>query len=165
MWQVILGGAIALGGVLVAEWLARRRDRLDKIRMATAGVAFALPILTAYYSEHPDSPRPENDYSGHFWTLRERLFTMLGELRFLPRWPMRNAVAIRENATTLATMLAAAQIRYYNGQPLTVREQAAISFHDELHSLVFQAEPSNDQLRDYVADGFPMPVDEEEEER
>ena len=160
MWQVVLGGVIALSGVLLTEWLTRLRDRSDTIRANTKALAFAVPIFTAFYSSHPGTPKPDDDYFGPFWTHREKVFSMLNQLRFLPRWPMRNAKAIRENAEQLLTMLTAVELRYGRDTPLEEGEQLAISAHDNLHSLVFGAVPPPDEELDrYLREGFQMPAD------
>ena len=155
MWQVLLGGGLVLTGVLLAEWLARGRDRVERVRANVLQLAFSTAIFTSYYSEHPDSPVPDSDYSGPYWSLRESVYRMLGELRYLPQWPMRNAKEIRETAETMLTLLTAVELRFHQGQLLTLEEQAAISLKNNLHSLTFGLGVTpQDKLKKYTDHGF-----------
>ena len=160
MWQVIIGGAIALSGVLFAEWLRAVQDRRDRVRSDAAALAFALPVLNAHYSESrsPSAPRVDADYFGDFWQLREKVLALLNELRWLPHWPSRNSKAIRETAALLLTLEVAVELRFHDGLKLTMQDQLVLGVHNNLHSLVFGVDPvPKAELDRYVSEGFEMP--------
>ena len=54
MWQVVLGAATALAGVVLTGWLTTLRDHRDRIRASTGALAFSIPIFVAFYSDHPE---------------------------------------------------------------------------------------------------------------
>jgi len=157
----IIGGLVVSIGVVLAEWLIRSRERRSKVRKIVSGIAFDMPILTAYYSDDPEAPRLEpGDYHGEFWRLRQDVLGGLNDLRTLPRWPMKNAKMIRANAEQLVALLTAATLRSTRGLRLSRADQVAITAHDRLHSLVFGTEPvSKDLVDHYSQEGFSMPSD------
>lgn len=161
MWEVVLGAAVALAGVVLTNWLIALRDARNRIRANTSALAFSMPIYTGFYSDDPDSPQMDSDYFGQYWTCRQEVLGMLGELRWLPSWPMRNARAIRENATLLLVMLTAMNMRRNQGIAATRNDQVAIVFRDKLHDLVFGLKPPpDDELERYVRNGFAIPEDD-----
>lgn len=161
MWEVVLGAAIALGGVALTHWLTTLRDNRNRIRACAQELAFSIPILTGFYVDHPDSPQMGTDYFDPSWRLRQEALTMLNDLRWLPRWPLRNAKAIRENAEQLVLLLTAVAMRSQRGIAATPYDQFAISTHNKLHQLVFGLEPpSADELDRYVQSGFTLPEDD-----
>lgn len=161
MWQTIIGAAVALAGVLAADWLARNRERRLRIQSNVLELANATPIFTAYYSADPNSPQPDSDYFGSYWTLREQVFRKLGELRYLPRWPMKNAKAIRQEAESMMVYLIAVEFRAQRGIFLSRREQASIHMKHNLHQLVFGLDtPDQDLLRKLDEEGFDELVQE-----
>ena len=162
MWEVVLGAAVALAGIVLTSWLTTLRDDLNRIRASARALAFSIPILTGFYSDHPDSPRMDTDYWGPSWTHREEVLSMLNELRWLPRWPMRNAKAIKKNAKLLLVMLTAMHMRQQKDIAATLNDQIAITAHSKLHSLVFGLKPpSYDELNHYVRNGFTIPEDDQ----
>ena len=162
MWEVVLGAAVALVGVVLTNWLTTLRDDRNRIRVSTKTLAFSIPILTGFYSDHPDSPQIDADYFGPYWNHRQEVLSMLNELRWLPRWPMRNARPIRENAKQLLLMLTAVEQRSQKGIAATPNDQFAIIAHDKLHYLVFGLKaPPDDELDRYVRYGFTMPEDDQ----
>ena len=123
-------------------------------------MAFSIPRLTSYYSSVAGSPSPDSDYDSHYWRTHEEVISALNEIRVLPRWPMQNARAVRDNATDLLRVLVAVEFRYNDGFLLTKEDQLAVSMHSRLHELVFRAGPIDDSVFDaYVRDGIPMPPD------
>ena len=155
MWQTVIGAGVALVGVLFAEWLARHRRRTLKVQANILDLAFSTPILTAYYSDHPDSPSPDSDYSGPYWTLRQSVFRQLGELRYLPRWPTKNAAKIRDEAEEIMLHLVAIEMRAQKGKLLSVHEQAAIHMKHDLHGLAFGLGVlDQDRLKQLEDEGF-----------
>lgn len=162
MWEVVLGAAVALAGVVLTNWLTTVRDARNRIRVSTVALAFSIPIYIGFYSDDPDSPRMDADYFGRYWTQREEVLSKLIELRWLPRWPIRNARAIRQNAQQLLLMLTAINLRSQDGVAATVNDQVAVGLHNELHSLVFGLEPlPKDELDRYVREGFTLPEDDQ----
>jgi len=162
VWEVVLGAAIALGGVVLTHCLTTLRDTRNRIRACAQELAFSIPILTGFYVDHPDSPQMGTDYFGPSWSLRQEALTMLNDLRWLPRWPLRNAEAIRENAEQLVLLVTAMALRSQRGIRATLSDQLAISTHNKLHQLVFGLEPpSADELDRYVRDGFTVDEDDQ----
>lgn len=163
MWEVILGAAVALAGVMLTNWLTVLRDARNSIRANTEGLAFSIPILVGFYSDHPESPQVDTDYFGRYWTHRQEALRMLNELRRLPRWPIRNARAIRQNAGQILLMLMAIELRSEGGIAATPEDQIqiAMNFHDKVHFLVFGLKPPQDEELDhYVRNGFTIPEDD-----
>ena len=163
MWEVVLGAAVALAGVVLTNWLTTVRDARNRIRANTSALAFSMPIYTGFYSAHPESPQMDSDYFGHYWRCRQEVLGMLTELRWLPRWPMRDTRAIRENAKHLLVMLTAMNLRWGEGTAATRSDQLAIVDHfTRLHYLVFGLKPSSDdELERYVRNGFSIPEDDQ----
>ena len=163
MWEVVLGAAVALAGVVLTNWLTTLRDARNRIRANTSALMFSMPIYAAFYSAHPESPQMESDYFGHYWRLRQEVLGMLTELRWLPRWPMSDARSIRENAKLLLVMLTAMNLRWHEGTAVTPSDQFAITDHfTRLRDLVFGLKPaSDDELKRYVRNGFAIPEDDQ----
>lgn len=162
--SAIVGGLFVLIGVLVAEWLARVGSDRRSIAGDVQLLGRSHPVLLMYYSDVPDSPQvprsPESDQSHEYWQIRRETLLALFNLRVQPRWPMRRARRIRENATHLLRLTMAAEFRYQNGTPLKTADVVFITSESCLAGLLSRRSSpiDNDAFDRYVTDGFPRPL-------
>lgn len=157
-WSALAGGGLALSGVVVAELLARARDRRIRYESAFHDLAFIYPLYLACFSGRADTPSPtplDEGFQTDFWQIRERVFRSLAELRTLPRWPNRRAHRIRSAADDVAARWAAIELRFGDGRPASPLDMLNSSL-SPLRRALLGDEPTLDTLvRKYRQEGIP----------
>ena len=153
--DVIVGGAIVLVGVLLAELFVRSRQWRSSLESTTRELTFHLPIHLAFFSEIPGTPDPEPGFDAPSWHAGQTTLRLLAEIRSSSRWPIRQAKAIRTAIDDLAARVIAAEERHRLGKPLTALDMLNIASHG-IHGLVFGERDTIDSLiRKYIDEGFP----------
>jgi hypothetical protein len=149
----LIGGAVVLLGVILAEALIRSRDRRRRLEQAALALTLQLPIHLVYLTA--DSPEPEGMKVGSAgWSAEQRVLELLIQVQTLcGRWGRRQR-RLRQAANDLAARHSAAVIRYYQGQTLERKDLFGM-IKPDLMTLVFpgKTKPLDEQIEHYLSSG------------
>ena len=80
----VVTGAVLLGGVVLSEWLVRRRERRTRLEHAVHRLSLLVPVVFAYLSvSPPDSLRLDAGSTG--WYFQQEMLDSLFEADLLVR--------------------------------------------------------------------------------
>ena len=150
-----ISGAVVLVGILLAEYLARRRERDHQLRSAVRRLVLKVPEALTYAGPFPPDDR-RLDYGSPgrvaFFDMNEDL----AEIDLLSRRRGGKEMAqVREQVTDLSARLLAVQLRLGRDITLSMEEIWAITAKGSpLVNTVFGERQVNDELtRHYVEHG------------
>jgi hypothetical protein len=99
--------------------------------------------------------RPDTAMGSAWSNRRDRIIHLLGEVRFMARWPMRNARAIRAIAEDLTARIGAADSSWFESRkPLTFEDIVNISDHGLIAVVMPKRAVVEREVEHYKKHGF-----------
>jgi hypothetical protein len=153
----VISGAVVVLGVLLAEWLARARDRQYRLRRATLEISLKAPLVLGYVSPEPTEARGLTR-GAPGWDLYEEVFAALMDADAASR-PLltRRRTKVRNAIDEVTARLVAAQVRWDRSKATVSREQVVSLPTFDLNSAVFGRRKNIEELwKGYLAEGLPI---------
>ena len=153
----VISGAVVLLGAFLAEWLARARDRHDRLRRATLEISLKAPLVLGYVSPEPTDPRGLTRASPG-WGLYEDVFAALMDADAASR-PLltRRRKKVRNDMHEITARLVAAQVRWDRSKATVSREQVVSPPTFDLNNAVFGKRKNIEKLwKGYLVEGLPV---------
>jgi hypothetical protein len=151
-----LSGAVVLVGVLLAEYLVRRRQREDQLKAAVQRLALTAAKALIYAGPTPPSP-DRLSFGSAGWVAFNETYQVLYEIELLSRRGVStHAKQVREQANDLNAKLFAVSSRLQRGIVLTEEELWSLTGDcGQLSVTVFGPSPYLEELfRRYDEQGF-----------
>jgi hypothetical protein len=153
----VISGAVVLLGIFLAEWLARARDRQDRLRRATLVISLKTQQVLGYVSQKPTEPRGLTRGSPG-WDLYDAVFAALIEADAASR-PLltRKRKKVRSAVNEIAARLVAAQQRWECFKDTVSSDQVQSLPTFDLNCAVFGERTNIDDLwHGYFDKGLPV---------
>jgi hypothetical protein len=155
----VISGAVVLLGVFLAEWLARARDRHDRLRRATEVIVRKTPIALSYLLPDPVDER-RVAWGSPGWEVCQDVTAALLEADLASR-PLltRRRKEVRDARDEISVRLGAAQIRWLeHGHVISIKQAVSVPI-DDLKSAVFRREDRDELWERYLSEGLPVDPD------
>lgn len=123
LFEGIVGGVVVVIGVVVAEFLTRRRERRERVQTLVQELGLLLPRLLVPFTNAKGGISPT---SPEHLEIHQRVVSHLSEIRY-KALHLRRAADIRREASRLSGKVTAAYLRWWQGKTISLDDVADIS--------------------------------------